>query len=30
MIERIVDTASAEEPQEEQLENSLRPRDFAS
>jgi Holliday junction DNA helicase RuvB len=30
MIERIVDTANAEEPQEEQFENSLRPRDFAN
>lgn len=30
MIERIVDTATADEPQEEQFENTLRPRDFAS
>lgn len=31
MIERIVDTATTDEdPQEEQLENTLRPRDFAN
>lgn len=30
MIERIVDTSVADEPQDEQFENTLRPRDFAS